>query len=100
MYFNPAIALPVLPYMAYYYPILFLSIYCIRISIFYFLFFIVGACASQHFNSMQEAIQTMGGIADVFEPNMESKNYHEKKYRVFLRMFQDQLKYRTIMNSN
>ncbi|XP_075969873.1 FGGY carbohydrate kinase domain-containing protein [Anticarsia gemmatalis] len=61
---------------------------------------ILGACAAQYFNNVQEAIEKMGGRADVIKPNESTKAYHDKKYRVFQRMFQDQLKYRTIMNSN
>ncbi|XP_028163451.1 FGGY carbohydrate kinase domain-containing protein [Ostrinia furnacalis] len=60
---------------------------------------ILGACASQYFNNVQDAIQNMGGTAEVISPNPALKPYHDKKYRVFLRMFQDQLKYRNIMNS-
>lgn len=59
---------------------------------------ILGACASQYFNNVQDAIQNMGGIADVIPSNPNIKSFHDKKYRVFLRMFQDQLKYRNIMN--
>lgn len=59
---------------------------------------ILGACASQHFNNVQDAINNMGGSAVVIKPNASIKTYHDKKYKVFIRMFQDQLKYRAIMN--
>ncbi|KAJ2952893.1 hypothetical protein O0L34_g7256 [Tuta absoluta] len=59
---------------------------------------ILGACASQYFTNIQDAIQNMGGMAEVIRPNLNIKSFHDKKYRVFLRMFQDQLKYRTIMS--
>lgn len=59
---------------------------------------ILGACASQYFNNIQDAVQNMGGTAEVIKPNPNTKSFHDKKYRVFLRMFQDQLKYRTIMS--
>ncbi|XP_049867474.1 FGGY carbohydrate kinase domain-containing protein [Pectinophora gossypiella] len=59
---------------------------------------ILGACASKYFKSIQDAIHNMGGNADVIKPNPNIKSFHDKKYRVFLRMFQDQMKYRTIMN--
>ncbi|XP_013194694.2 FGGY carbohydrate kinase domain-containing protein [Amyelois transitella] len=58
---------------------------------------ILGANASQHFNNIQDAIHNMGGTADVIRPNTNVKTFHDKKYRVFLRMFQDQLKYRAVM---
>ncbi|XP_046965108.1 FGGY carbohydrate kinase domain-containing protein [Vanessa cardui] len=60
---------------------------------------ILGACASSYFNNVQAAIQSMGGTADVVKPNLKIKSYHDKKYQVFLKMFQDQLQYRSIMNS-
>lgn len=59
---------------------------------------ILGACASQYFNNVQAAIESMGGNADVVPPNLNTKAFHDKKYKVFLRMFQDQLKYKAIMN--
>ncbi|CAH0604890.1 unnamed protein product [Chrysodeixis includens] len=58
---------------------------------------ILGACASQYFSNVQEAIEKMGGTADVIRPNLSTKAYHDKKYAVFLKMFQDQLKYKTMM---
>ncbi|KPJ05072.1 FGGY carbohydrate kinase domain-containing protein [Papilio xuthus] len=59
---------------------------------------ILGACASQYFNNVQVAIETMGGKADVVPPNLNTKSFHDKKYKVFLKMYEDQLKYRAIMN--
>ncbi|XP_072943773.1 FGGY carbohydrate kinase domain-containing protein [Epargyreus clarus] len=59
---------------------------------------ILGACASKHFNSIEAAVKNMGGSAEVVKPNLNNKAFHDKKYRVFLRMLQDQLKYRAIMN--
>lgn len=60
---------------------------------------ILGACASQHFGDVRDAIQHMGGTADVIKPNENTKIFHDKKYKIFLEMFQDQLKYKSIMNS-
>lgn len=61
---------------------------------------ILGACASQYFNNVQEAIEMMGGTADIIPPNAHPKAFHDRKYRVFQRLFQDQLKYKSIMNEN
>lgn len=61
---------------------------------------ILGACASRHFNNVQDAIQSMGGSADIIRPNANPKTFHDKKYRVFQKMFQDQLRYKCIMNEN
>ncbi|XP_023934603.2 FGGY carbohydrate kinase domain-containing protein [Bicyclus anynana] len=60
---------------------------------------ILGACASRYFNSVQTAIQSMGGTADVVHANPSVKSFHDKKYEVFLKMFQDQILYRNIMTS-
>ncbi|CAH0692211.1 unnamed protein product [Chilo suppressalis] len=59
---------------------------------------ILGACASQHFNGVAGAIEKMGGTAEVIQPNHNIKGYHDKKYKVFLKMFQDQLKYKSLMS--
>lgn len=59
---------------------------------------LLGACASKFFVNVDEAITKMGGTADVIQPDTAIKSFHDKKYRVFLRMLQDQLKYRTIMS--
>ncbi|KAG6448297.1 FGGY carbohydrate kinase domain-containing protein isoform X2 [Manduca sexta] len=59
---------------------------------------ILGACASKYFNTVHDAIVNMGGIADVIHPMENTKSFHKKKYRVFLKMFQDQMKYRTLMH--
>ncbi|CAG4912273.1 unnamed protein product [Colias eurytheme] len=59
---------------------------------------ILGACASQYFNTMQTAIKNMGGQANVIQPNDSMKSFHDKKYNVFIKMFQDQLLYRKMMN--
>lgn len=59
---------------------------------------ILGACVSNHFNSVHAAVQSMGGIAKVIYPNSKIKSYHDRKYEVFLNMYQDQLKYREIMS--
>lgn len=61
---------------------------------------ILGACASRYFNSVQNAIQSMGGSAAIIRPNAHTKAFHDKKYRVFQRLFQDQLMYKFIMNEN
>lgn len=59
---------------------------------------ILGACASQYFNNVQDAILNMGGSADVIQPSVDVGSYHNKKYKVFLKMFQDQLQYKCMMS--
>lgn len=60
---------------------------------------VLAACAARHFNNVQAAVQSMGGTADVVHANPNVKSFHDKKYEVFLKMFQDQIIYRDIMNS-
>lgn len=60
---------------------------------------ILGACASGHFKDMTTAIQSMGGMGKVVEPNKAVVDFHNKKYQVFLRMYQDQKEYRSTMDS-
>nr|CAD7461592.1 unnamed protein product [Timema tahoe] len=58
---------------------------------------ILGACAAGVFDDMHTAITAMGGEADVVQPRALEYSYHEKKYRVFLKMVEHQKEYRTIM---
>lgn len=59
---------------------------------------ILGACAANYFPNMETAINVMGGKGDIVYPNKNDLDYHEKKYRVFLKMYEDQLCYNDIMN--
>nr|CAD7426461.1 unnamed protein product [Timema monikensis] len=66
---------------------------------------ILGACAAKFFDDMHTAITAMGGEADVVQPrplecrwDRHTLAYHEKKYRVFLKMVEHQKEYRTIMS--
>lgn len=58
---------------------------------------ILGACAANHFDSMESAIKSMGGRGTVVKPNKEITEFHNKKYKVFLKMLDDQLAYRKMM---
>lgn len=60
---------------------------------------ILGASAANHFNDIETAIRTMGGQGIVVKPNPEVVDFHKKKYKIFLEMLNDQLKYRKIMHS-
>lgn len=61
---------------------------------------ILGACASKKFHNIDNAIFNMAGNAKIIEPDNKIKQYHEKKYKVFLKMVQDQKDYQKIMNEN
>ncbi|CAH1774468.1 unnamed protein product [Owenia fusiformis] len=58
---------------------------------------ILGAYASGDFPNLQTCMKTMGGRGKLVQPNATSTSFHEKKYRVFLKMLKDQLQYRAMM---
>ncbi|CAH0554551.1 unnamed protein product [Brassicogethes aeneus] len=58
---------------------------------------ILGACAANHFDSVTKAIQSMGGKGKVVFPDKNVVEYHNKKYKVYLKMYEDQLVYRNMM---
>ncbi|XP_058832044.1 FGGY carbohydrate kinase domain-containing protein [Topomyia yanbarensis] len=61
---------------------------------------IMGACAAGIYMDLKTAAEEMGGAAEIVKPDMSDRNrdYHERKYRVFLRMVDDQRAYEKIMN--
>ena len=44
-----------------------------------------------------EVINEMGKGGDVYTPDTSVSDYHEKKFKVFLEMLQDQRKYKSFM---
>ncbi|XP_041359410.1 FGGY carbohydrate kinase domain-containing protein-like isoform X2 [Gigantopelta aegis] len=60
---------------------------------------ILGACASHTFASTEEALKQMGGQGTAISPNDYVKRFHDKKYKVFLKMLEHQKEYQTIMAS-
>ncbi|ESO94473.1 hypothetical protein LOTGIDRAFT_206429 [Lottia gigantea] len=60
---------------------------------------ILAASASGHYSSIQDAMEKMGGMGTVIFPDSNLKQYHDKKYKVFLKMLMDQREYRNIMAS-
>lgn len=60
---------------------------------------ILGASASGHFLNIQEAVEKMGGKGRLMKPNIRQSDYHDKKYKVFLKMVEHQKEYSMIMNS-
>ncbi|KAL3270332.1 hypothetical protein HHI36_009380 [Cryptolaemus montrouzieri] len=60
---------------------------------------ILGASAAGYFGDMATAIKNMGGTGNVIYPNQSIVEYHNKKYEVFLKMYENQQEYRKIMNS-
>lgn len=59
---------------------------------------ILGACAANYFPDIPTAIKSMGGEGTVIKPNSNDKSYHDKKYRVYLEMYKNQITYRNIMS--
>lgn len=60
---------------------------------------ILGACAAKHFPTMTDAIQSMGGTGTAVMPDKTVVEYHNKKYKVFRKMVEDQIEYRKIMEN-
>ncbi|EAT41239.1 AAEL007088-PA [Aedes aegypti] len=61
----------------------------------------MGACAAGIYADLKTAATEMGGTAEVVKPDMSDANrdYHERKYRVFLKMVEDQRSYEKLMTS-
>lgn len=67
---------------------------------------VLGAANSiecKHFKFL-ELIEIFSGFDDsntvILQPNIEVRKYHAKKYKIFLKMLQDQQSYIEIMNSS
>lgn len=60
----------------------------------------MGACAAEIYKDLKTAASEMAGTAEIIKPDMSDANrdYHERKYRVFLKMVQDQRAYEKIMS--
>jgi FGGY-family pentulose kinase len=58
---------------------------------------VLAACAAERFPSVVAAMTAMSSIAHVIEPSVAARAFHEAKHRVFLRMHDDQLAYRSEM---
>ncbi|CAB3381641.1 Hypothetical predicted protein [Cloeon dipterum] len=58
---------------------------------------ILGATAAGAYPSVQEAATKMCGGAARIEPRNGSQEFHRRKYEVFLKMLDDQMEYRKIM---
>lgn len=59
---------------------------------------ILGACAAGLFCDMEYAMRSMAGSAKIVKPNPVANKYHEKKYKVFLQMLENQKVYKHIMS--
>jgi len=59
---------------------------------------ILGATASGVYPSIDEAIKNMTNEGNRVLPNPDKKAFHDAKYRVFLEMHHDQMKYKDMMS--
>lgn len=60
----------------------------------------LGAAASGHFATLAEAMANMSAVREVIEPQTGAiAAYHEAKHRVYLRMYEDQMAYRALMQN-
>ncbi|XP_028833177.1 FGGY carbohydrate kinase domain-containing protein [Denticeps clupeoides] len=57
----------------------------------------LGACASGHYGSIQEAMEKMGRAGTVVEPRRELARFYGQKFRVFLRLCDHQREYVRLM---
>ncbi|XP_013907860.1 PREDICTED: FGGY carbohydrate kinase domain-containing protein isoform X3 [Thamnophis sirtalis] len=60
---------------------------------------ILGVCASKDFASLQDAMEKMEKIGRIVLPNHKDKRFYDKKYQVFLKLSEDQRKYKSIMQN-
>ncbi|KAK2895599.1 FGGY carbohydrate kinase domain-containing protein [Channa argus] len=59
---------------------------------------ILGACASQDYSTIQEAMTKMAKVGTVVQPDHELQSFYERKYKVFLQLFAHQREYQALMN--
>ncbi|XP_014844655.1 PREDICTED: FGGY carbohydrate kinase domain-containing protein isoform X1 [Poecilia mexicana] len=58
---------------------------------------VLGACASQDYGTIQEAMEKMAKVGRVIQPNQELKSFYDRKYKVFLQLFSHQREYQALM---
>ncbi|XP_029931210.1 FGGY carbohydrate kinase domain-containing protein isoform X2 [Myripristis murdjan] len=59
---------------------------------------VLGACASQDYSTIQEAMEKMAKVGKVVQPDHELQSFYERKYQVFLRLFAHQREYQALMD--
>ncbi|XP_069498176.1 FGGY carbohydrate kinase domain-containing protein isoform X2 [Ambystoma mexicanum] len=59
---------------------------------------VLGACACGDFTSIQDAMEQMGKIGKIVQPNRQDKRFYDKKYEVFLKLVEHQREYQAIMH--
>jgi len=59
----------------------------------------MSAAAAAETTELRDIVSRMAGGCTTLKPCMETKKFHDKKYKVFLQMVEDQQKYRDLMTS-
>ena len=57
----------------------------------------LGASASGVYPTLSDAVKNMGNEGERVTPNKSRSEFHAKKYKVFLEMYEDQMKYKAMM---
>lgn len=60
----------------------------------------LAACGAKVYPNLETASREMGSKSQVIYPKPEFRDYHERKYKVFREMLNDQLKYKRIINGD
>ena len=53
--------------------------------------------ASGVYSTYKEALNKMGRLGEMVKPNNKLADYYNKKYEIYLNMFNDKIKYENIM---
>ncbi|WP_363322976.1 FGGY-family carbohydrate kinase [uncultured Brachyspira sp.] len=60
---------------------------------------VLAAIASGEYKNYEEALLNMSKKGECIEPDKSMKKYFDKKYEIYLKMYQDKIKYEKIMSS-
>jgi ribulose kinase len=60
---------------------------------------LLGAVAAKRYETIREAMSYMNGVKAVVSPNEGTRKFHQLKYQVFLKMYEDFMSYRIIMEN-
>lgn len=60
----------------------------------------LGAVAAGAYATLEQAMAAMASTDKVIEPDLRAAKFHEKKHKVFLRMYEDQMAYRSLMEES
>jgi len=58
----------------------------------------LGACAAGEHPDLASAMRDMAAVGEIIEPQSDLKGFHDQKYAVFEKMYQDQCDYAELMS--